>query len=62
LIIVISGFNITIIAGLLATIFGRLLGHGRKGARWGALFALIGIVIYTTWWDVKRRWCGLACQ
>jgi competence protein ComEC len=46
-IIVISGFNITIIAGLLATVFGRLLGHGRKGARWGALFALIGIVIYT---------------
>ncbi|MEA3440177.1 MAG: ComEC/Rec2 family competence protein [Chloroflexota bacterium] len=46
-IIAISGFNITIIAGLLATLFGRLIGHGRKGARLGALIALIGIVIYT---------------
>jgi competence protein ComEC len=46
-IIAISGFNITIIAGLLATIFSRLIGHGRKGARWGALFALIGIITYT---------------
>lgn len=46
-IIAISGFNITIIAGLLATIFGRLIGRGRVGARWGALVALIGIIIYT---------------
>lgn len=46
-IIAISGFNITIIAGLLATVAGRLLGRGRKGARWGALVALVGILIYT---------------
>jgi len=46
-VIAISGFNITIIAGLLVALFGRLLGRGKKGARWGALIALIGIVIYT---------------
>jgi len=46
-IIAISGFNITIIAGILATVFGRMLGRGRKGARRGALIAMIGIVIYT---------------
>lgn len=45
-VIAISGFNITIIAGLLAAIFGRMIGHGRKGARWGALIALIGIILY----------------
>lgn len=45
-VIAISGFNITIIAGLLAAIFGRMIGHGRKGARWGALIALVGIILY----------------
>lgn len=45
-VIAISGFNITIIAGLLAAIFGRMIGHGRRGARWGALSALIGIILY----------------
>jgi competence protein ComEC len=41
-VIAISGFNITIIAGLFATLFGRILGK-----RWGALAALVGISIYT---------------
>jgi competence protein ComEC len=41
-IIVISGFNITIIAGLFVLVFGKLLGHLR-----GALAAAIAIVIYT---------------
>ena len=41
-IIVISGFNITIVAGLLMLLFGRLLGD-----RWGALSALAGIALYT---------------
>ena len=46
-IIVISGFNITVIAGLLATVSARLIGRGRVGARWGALIALVGIILYT---------------
>jgi competence protein ComEC len=41
-VIAISGFNITIIAGLFATLFGRVLGR-----RWGAVAALVGISIYT---------------
>jgi competence protein ComEC len=41
-VIAISGFNITIIAGLFATLFGRILGK-----RWGALAALVGISLYT---------------
>ncbi len=41
-IIVISGFNITILAGLFSTIFGRLLGRWR-----GALLATIMIALYT---------------
>ena len=41
-IIVISGFNITIIAGLFVLLFSRLLGHLR-----GALAAAIAILIYT---------------
>lgn len=41
-IIAISGFNITIIAALLVTVFNRLLGPRR-----GALAAIIGIAIYT---------------
>lgn len=41
-IIAISGFNITIIAALLVTVFNRLLGQRR-----GALAAVIGIAIYT---------------
>lgn len=41
-IVAISGFNMTIIAGLFATLFGRLL-----GARRGALAAIIGIAAYT---------------
>jgi competence protein ComEC len=41
-IIAISGFNITILAGLLATLFGRLL-----NPRQGAIAALLGIALYT---------------
>ena len=41
-IIVISGFNITILAALFAMIFGRLLGRWR-----GAMAALVAIVLYT---------------
>ncbi len=41
-IIAISGFNITIIAALLVTVFNRLLGPRR-----GALAAVIGIAVYT---------------
>ncbi|MDI6768637.1 MAG: ComEC/Rec2 family competence protein [Anaerolineales bacterium] len=41
-IIAISGFNITIIAALLVTVFNRLLGPRR-----GALAAVIGIALYT---------------
>lgn len=41
-IIAISGFNITILAGLFSTIFTRLLGH-----RSGALAAVIAISCYT---------------
>jgi competence protein ComEC len=41
-IIVISGFNITIVAGLFAALFGRMLGRWR-----GALAALLGIGAYT---------------
>ena len=41
-IIAISGFNITIVSGLFAILFGRLL-----GARRGAVAALIAISIYT---------------
>jgi competence protein ComEC len=41
-VIAISGFNITIIAGLFASFFGRFL-----GPRKGALAAVIGISIYT---------------
>ncbi len=41
-VIAISGFNITIVAGLFASLFGRLL-----GPRKGALAAVLGISIYT---------------
>lgn len=41
-IIAISGFNITIVAGLFAMLFGRLLGERR-----GAVAALIAISLYT---------------
>ena len=41
-IIAISGFNIAIIAGLFVVLFSRLLGK-----RKGALFALLGILLYT---------------
>jgi competence protein ComEC len=41
-VIAISGFNIAILAGLLATLFGRWLGLQR-----GALVAAIGIAVYT---------------
>lgn len=41
-IIAISGFNISIIAGFLLTIFKRLLGRNR-----GAIFAAAGILLYT---------------
>jgi competence protein ComEC len=39
---VISGFNITIIAGLFTLLFSRLLGKGK-----GAFMAAIGIIFYT---------------
>lgn len=42
-VIAISGFNITIVAGLFANFFGRMLNPRR-----GALAAVIGIAIYTT--------------
>lgn len=41
-IIAISGFNITIVAGMFAILFGRLLGERR-----GAVAALISISVYT---------------
>ena len=41
-IIAISGFNITIIAGLFVTLFSNLLGK-----RFGAILAMLGIAIYT---------------
>jgi competence protein ComEC len=41
-IIAISGFNITIIAGLFGVLFGRLLGPRR-----GAFVAVLGIAVYT---------------
>jgi competence protein ComEC len=41
-IIAISGFNISLIAGALVSVFGRWL-----GARWGSLAAGLGILIYT---------------
>lgn len=41
-IIAISGFNITIIAGLFVVLFGRLFGR-----RWGALSAAVAIMAYT---------------
>lgn len=41
-IIVISGFNITVISGLFTLLFSRLLGKGK-----GAVVAAIGIIIYT---------------
>ncbi len=41
-IIAISGFNMTILAGLFMGVFTRILGR-----RWGALTAIVGIAIYT---------------
>jgi competence protein ComEC len=41
-IIAISGFNITIIAGIFATTFGRVLGKRR-----GAFVAILGVALYT---------------
>jgi competence protein ComEC len=46
-VIVISGFNITIVVGLLVGVFGRLLGRGQFGVRRGAIVAVAGIVVYT---------------
>jgi competence protein ComEC len=46
-IIVISGFNITIIVGLLVGVFSRLFGGGQVGVRRGVLFTLFGVVVYT---------------
>ena len=46
-IIVISGFNITIIAALLVGLFSRIFGSGEFGVRRAAIFALLGIAIYT---------------
>ena len=46
-IIVISGFNITIIIGLLVGVFSRLFGGGQFGVRRAVVIALFGIVVYT---------------
>jgi competence protein ComEC len=46
-IIVISGFNITIIAGLLMGVFSRVFGGGQFGVRRAAVFVLLGIAAYT---------------
>ncbi len=46
-IIVISGFNITIIAGLLMGVFSRIFGGGQFGVRRAAIFVLLGIAAYT---------------
>lgn len=46
-IIVISGFNITIIAGLLMGVFSRVFGEGQFGVRRAAVVALLGIAVYT---------------
>ncbi len=42
-IIAISGFNISIIAGIFVTLFSRFF-----GPRWGAALAIFGIIFYTT--------------
>lgn len=41
-VIAISGFNITLVAGFLISIFGRLFGRD-----WGSLLTALGIVLYT---------------
>jgi competence protein ComEC len=41
------GLNITIIAALLVGLFSRILGAGEFGVRRAALFALLGIAVYT---------------
>jgi competence protein ComEC len=46
-IIVISGFNITIIIGLLVGVFSRVFGGGQTGVRRAAVIALTGIAAYT---------------
>lgn len=46
-IIVISGFNITLLAGMLVGLFSRVLGRGKFGMRRGAGVALIGMTAYT---------------
>jgi len=46
-IIVISGFNITIISALLVALFSRIFGGGEFGVRRAAIFALLGIALYT---------------
>ena len=46
-VIVISGFNITIIIGLLVGVFSRLFGGGQFGVRRAVVIALFGIVVYT---------------
>jgi len=46
-IIVISGFNITIIAAMLVALFSRIFGGGEFGVRKAAVFALLGITVYT---------------
>lgn len=46
-IIVISGFNITLLAGMLVGLFSRILGRGQFGIRRSAIFTLMGIMAYT---------------
>ncbi len=46
-IIVISGFNITLLVGMLVGLFSRILGRGKFGVRRAAGVALAGITVYT---------------
>jgi competence protein ComEC len=45
-VIVISGFNITILAGMLVVVFSRLLGRGQLGVRRAVVVAFAGIFLY----------------
>lgn len=45
-VIVISGFNITVLAGLLVGVFRRVLGRGQFGVRRATVIALAGIFLY----------------
>jgi len=57
-VIVISGFNITVLAGLLVGVFRRVLGRGQFGARRAVVVALGGSFCTRSWWGARRPWCG----